>query len=80
MIKYFDFIVIQKYQNVIKPGMRGVLVFGADNEAKAKKEAYNLLNEVMYLSCTLNHIVKISCLFSNTFDSFYNFSCSLLIR
>ncbi|XP_046848998.1 THUMP domain-containing protein 1-like isoform X2 [Xenia sp. Carnegie-2017] len=34
-----------KYQNVIKPGMRGVLVFGADNEAKAKKEAYNLLNE-----------------------------------
>ncbi|XP_028404432.1 THUMP domain-containing protein 1-like [Dendronephthya gigantea] len=25
--------------------MRGVLVFGADNEAKAKREAYNLLNE-----------------------------------
>lgn len=30
--------------------MRGVLVFGADNEAKAKREAYNLLNEVIYMN------------------------------
>jgi hypothetical protein len=29
--------------------MRGVLVFGADNEAKARREAYNLLNEVIEL-------------------------------
>lgn len=27
--------------------MRGILVFGADNESKARKEAYNLLNEVI---------------------------------
>jgi hypothetical protein len=44
---YFD----QKYEKTIEAGMRGVLVFGADNEAKARREAYNLLNEVIKLTC-----------------------------